>query len=193
MKPKSVCFAVTLAMLHPLAVRAGTVSFWPETTDIVIGVDDPIVNIHVLLTSLDMLSGLEGFLIVIGSHDGVEMINFSPMHYFAGSFPAGIYPSDIETGYVFWAPYDIPFFIGTLTVDTSGLLPGTYELLVDADFDERSFALLSPDLEPLYGLATIQIVPDPATISLLAAGMALTMLRRDRTRRKACGTEIEKP
>ena len=60
--------------------------------------------------------------------------------------------------------------------------PGTYEFVVDADFDDRSFAASAGiPIEPLFGVGTIQIVPAPGTLGLLGLG-SLVAVHRQRQR-----------
>lgn len=184
LRPKSTSLVAALPLLLPCVVRAGIVSFTPETTEIVLGVDDPIVEIDVTLASVDSLQ-FDAFDIVIGTHSGAEIVSISlslEMIYQQackwGCYPAGIYPSDLALGAFGFLGLYTPFPIGTLTVDTSGLGPGTYEILVDADFDGRSLAVYGLETEPLYGVGTIQIIPEPTSLTLLALGcFAIKRLR----------------
>jgi hypothetical protein len=70
-----------------------------------------------------------------------------------------------------------PLSIGTLSVDTSSAAPGTYEVIVSAAEEQRrvgialSLVASGSTIEPLQGLATITVVPEPSAILLLVVGV----------------------
>jgi hypothetical protein len=94
-------------------------------------------------------------------------------------------PPSINTAYAFeWyvgAVMSSPtssILLGTLTVDMSQVKFGQYAIYVSSDRDSGISYLSTSDdgTEPLFGYAEI-IIPEPATLALLAVG-SLTVLRR---------------
>lgn len=73
--------------------------------------------------------------------------------------------------------------VGRLTIDTTGLPLGTYEIFTDNDAegifgpDGISNAQVNGVKTPLFGAGSFNIVPEPATLGLLAIG-GLAVLRR---------------
>ena len=181
---RSLASVLSVAIWFPVTGFAGAVSFTPDLTEIVLGVDDPIVELDVTIASLDTLTQFDGFDLVMGSHDGLELVGFVPWSFDfcdfgpCSGYPFGLYPSDLIFGAFFAAgAVEPPFFIGTLSIDTSALGPGTYEILVDATFDQRSFVANGLPVEPLFGRGTIQIVPEPGALTFLSLA-GLVILRR---------------
>ena len=68
--------------------------------------------------------------------------------------------------------------LGTLTVDAAGLAAGEYTVMVDSSID-GGFSNLDAS-ESISGFGTVSVVPEPATITLLALA-ALGFLRRRKT------------
>ncbi len=78
-----------------------------------------------------------------------------------------------------------PLLVGTLTVDTSGLLPGALvELGIDPQIELNlvgsAISLVSNGVsqDPLSGVTTITVVPEPAIAGYLAFVMGATMIQR---------------
>ena len=66
-------------------------------------------------------------------------------------------------------------------MDTTGLGPGSYELVIDPAFKEHNFVTWVTPTESLIGLGRIEIVPEPATLALLGIA-SLAVVARRRTR-----------
>ena len=62
-------------------------------------------------------------------------------------------------------------------MDTTGLPNGEYHVNINGDFDQQSFAVIGLPSEALFGVGTINIVPEPATMSLLGLA-SLALIRR---------------
>lgn len=174
----------------------GTVSFTPDKHEIypvhLGGPDSSIVNFDLAIATLDELSGgqFDGMDAVVGSNDGLLVTNFvfsaeasaACFSVFCGmDVPGpGKYESDIKFGFFAAAgTQSLVFPLGTITVDTSGLGVGTYQVMIDQDFDQQSFAALGLPTEGLFGVGTINIVPEPATMTLLGLA-SLALIRRRR-------------
>jgi hypothetical protein len=62
--------------------------------------------------------------------------------------------------------------LGTLSVDTSALPPGTYDVTIDNSYDGTSVLGLNVDVEALRGLGHIRKIPEPTSV-LIFIGMGL--------------------
>jgi len=184
---------LTAVGLSATSALAATVSFAPsplgsETVnvadlptdvkfDLVVGGINQIVGPLGGVSSLDIVVGSEGPLTING-------FLYSPT-WTAGALlpppvpgPFGSYPSDLYFGgaqQLATRPGGPLFNLGTLTVGVpAGTAPGSYFFKVDNAVDQFSF--LNGD-DALNGIGTIQVVPEPATLGLLALG-ALGLIRR---------------
>lgn len=176
--------AVFFVAIACTPASAGRVSFEQSVTVIDPSAGDGLVfSVHIMLDQLDMRE-FEAFNILVGSHD-LRIVDFEfdgvpPCVDCPVPFALGKYPSDLRIGFFSAVgPLDAPFSLGTLTVDASGLALGIYEILVDGEFDFQSRAVSGPHAEALFGVGRIQIVPEPATLTLLGIA-ALGLLRRTR-------------
>ena len=76
----------------------------------------------------------------------------------------------------------IPIMVGTLTIIApGGLVPGTYSVFVDAELETNGVSKTSalgfaPD--PLFGMGTVVVTPEPTTLVLLGVGAVVALRRR---------------
>ena len=192
---KSVTATLSVIVLSVSRAFGGIVTFDPPAVDILpgdIGIDVFFdVSVGIEGPDIDGFDSFDLFFWPISDPYSLEMASFvfSPEAIAAFSF---LY-SD-SSG---WPPYDYQLiiggnsaggtvgtsmFLGTLTVDTSGLSePGdSTTLQVDAQYeiDNLGFrmSLLGDNfgditgMESLYGSAAITIIPEPGTLALLAVG-----------------------
>ncbi len=95
----------------------------------------------------------------------------------------GVYQDEWAVGG--FGPPIASIFVGTITVGNKNkageVLPdGSYSVLVDSARDGGISSLaLGLDSEPLLGLATVNLIPEPAVLTLLGLG-AVGLLRRRR-------------
>ena len=167
--------------------HAGKVSFDPKVhvIDLTAG-DSPVVTFDLALAKLEM-DGFYAIDFVVGS-DNLNIVDFAFDPLIKGCFdcppalPAGLYPSDLAVSFLSsWGPRRAPLALGTLTVDVTGLGPGSYELVIDPAFKEHNFVTWVTPTESLIGLGRIEIVPEPATLALLGfASLAVVCRRRTR-------------
>lgn len=195
-------FAVVLLVIGFAHVSAfgGVISFDPDKATVDRSLGDPdLVKLDVFIGDLGAIGDAAGsFNFVFGSNDGLELDSFvfdqALIDLTIISIPpsvqdnqrSDIYLDDIQVGIFFvLGVVDTsagPVRIGSLTVDTTGLAESEtpYQVLVDGDFDQESAASNGP-FELLFGTASVNVIPEPATISLLGLA-SLALLRR---RRKA--------
>ncbi len=180
--------AVLLVVFATSNVLAGTVTFTPLTSTSVLEGETIRFEIGVEPTGFDSFN-LVG--ITTGSDDGLQImsLDFSQEWADAQAFPppipaepAGSYASDLFFGGFLSTPAP-SFTIGTLTVGTTGLATGDYQILVDGDADVGlSFIALDAAEELLFGSAGVTVlVPEPATLALLGLGGIAVLRRRRRS------------
>ncbi len=84
-------------------------------------------------------------------------------------------------GGAFRRPLNSPLTIGTMSIDVpADALPGTYGIFLDPVEDSFSSLLIGTTNEPLFGEAFIHVIPEPATLALLACGVAAMAISRRR-------------
>lgn len=187
--------ATSLAVLaFATSSWAGTVDFLPGAANVLPG-DTATFNVVV---SSSELATFDTVFLVIGSDvprdldmtyapSFVDLTTVDP----GAPAPFGIYAPDRDVafgGNRFATPaFQAPLLIGTLSIDTTGLLEGSsYDIWVstsreenDLGFSLTALALGTGASEGLEGAATLNIVPEPATLMMLAmGGMAVAYRRR---------------
>ncbi len=181
---KRVAVVMLLVTFVSSSAFAGTITFTPDKATVLAGEK---VKFDLTLSSLDVLSAFDSIDVVVGAPDGLVIQDFVfSAESIAGSIfqavtpDVGKYIDDTKFGFFGLAPLGTPFNLGSLTVDTTGLEIGKYTLVVSFDTDLQSTATLSGLSEPLFGSASVNVIPEPATISLL--GLAtLALIRRRKT------------
>lgn len=123
--------------------------------------------------------------VVIGSNYSANLsFSYSPawLGSFANvsppTFGIGFYDHDVFVGGNNPSPVGASLPLGTVTIDTTGMLPGSYAVSIDNGHDGLSLLGLNAQTEPLYGQGLYVIVPEPTTTALLVG--ALLLVRRNR-------------
>ncbi|GAG17226.1 unnamed protein product, partial [marine sediment metagenome] len=117
-----------------------------------------------------------------------ETVN--PIAYDVGFYPHDVYLSSYNAS----ASVGTSVWLGEITIGTTNLVPGVYEVVIDNAFDGISTLGLGiegeqgdPQFEPLSGKGTFTVIPEPASLLLLYGGISLLCLAR-RARRRSSGT-----
>lgn len=184
---KNVAVVSVLIGLISSSALGGMVGFDPSDTMIDRNVAPPgvfTVDVSIAATSLATYSSAD---VVFGSDDGLTIMDFTwntpgVTRFFDSIAADPAYASAIKIGYFGTeSPSPSSQLLGTLTVDATGLADGEYNIVVNAENDGGASKVTSgTDVDLLFGGATVNITPEPMTLSLLGLG-ALALLRRRRT------------
>ena len=202
---RTALIAGVLALMVCVRAPAGTVHFDPPSATIMPGTQSVEFEITISANTLSIFDTVNG--IVSGdlgvslafeySDSFLESVTFIPPPPPCGIISCDPYwwwPTNLAHpvdfgGNRFVIPgisdgWSSPLLVGTLYVDTSRLTPGDEkQVFIDPDLESSlvgasaSLIALGINQEPIAGMATITVVPEPATIGILLAG-SLLMLRR---------------
>ncbi len=166
------------------ASLAATATFDPPLVEIQAGTP-ALFDVYVAVESLSAFDAAD---ILIGS-DEVPDVSFTYSPDWEAAMAGFVTPITYDTGTygqdVFVGGFSIAgaiqggLWVGTLTVETTGLAEGDYPIVVDGTADGMSRLTLAGNWEPLSGAGTVRI-PEPATLALLAFGALVLARRRSR-------------
>ncbi len=184
---------LTAVGLSATSVLGATVTFAPNPggSDTVNAASLPTtIDFELIVGSIPAVNGALGGVssldVVVGSDGPLTINSFAYSQSFIDGallpptppVPFAAYPNDLYFGGAQRAtgrPAGPTYTLGVLRVGVpAGLAPGDYTFKVDNTFDQFSF--LNGD-DALNGVGTVHVVPEPATLGLLALG-ALGLIRR---------------
>lgn len=73
--------------------------------------------------------------------------------------------------------------VGTLSIDTTGMLPGFYDVLVDNDYDGESEVVNIGEGsagDALFGAFSFEVTPEPASVAFVTLAIPAILRRRSR-------------
>lgn len=179
---KSVSLSVVALLGIAAASAAATATFEPPLVEVPAGTP-ALFDVYVAVESLSAFDAAD---ILIGSNDVPDLsFAYSPdweaaMAGFVTpiTYDSGAYGQDVFVGgFSVAGAIQGSLWVGTLTVDTTGLVEGDYPVFVDGTTDGMSRLTLAGNWEPLSGAGTVRI-PEPATVGLLAFGVLVVSRRR---------------
>ncbi len=183
-------FVVTSAagLVFAPAVSAATVSFDPPEVTINVSAQPAIIDFDVILLPTQENESIDNFNLVIGSDSlTIASWEFDPAantdvicDFGPCVRETGIYESDLLVGTFITRILVLPQRVGTLTVLVDGLSPGDYEFGIDTARDGFS----NVGSSDVHAMATVRVIPEPATVVFLAFGLGVWVLSlRTRSRR----------
>jgi hypothetical protein len=171
--------------------ETGVIGFNPPMVIIDRAVDPPLFTIELFVQS-SALTSFNVVDVVVGSNDGLELVDFDFDPGLNGLLETihnpgpGYYLDDIKFGY--FHPENFlqnGVVLGDLFVDTTGLPNGDYYLLIDWEIDQGSSKVHNTNnsqVDFVTGSALVRIIPEPATLTLLGLSLAAAGSRRRRMR-----------
>lgn len=116
----------------------------------------------------------------LGSNDGLD-VSFALGAALSGWVPApavsdsnAVYADGVFIdGFTLLGPTAVPVLLGVMTVDAAGLAGGMYGFEVSGQFGGTTPGAR----DPIEGAGMVNVIPEPASLSLLALG-ALGLIRR---------------
>ena len=193
--------AIAFGLCSTLAL-AGTVHFDPPSATITPGTQNVSFEVSVSWETLATADTVNAIIVAV---DGVEL-DFDLAQSFINTTtvpPPEPGPQTVYCGHHGCVPPHVglggnnfsangwtsPLLVGTLTVDTSELMTeDIIQIVVDPDTEPDYFgtsvSLIGSGVhqEVISGSTSIRVVPEPATVSVLLAGLMVTIYRRGRVR-----------
>ncbi|MCP4591094.1 MAG: PEP-CTERM sorting domain-containing protein [bacterium] len=178
--------AVAVVLLLAAPSFGGYADFTPAIVDNVIAGTPIIVDVDLVE---DGLGDFDAAFALIGS-DSATNLSFSFSTDWTTEFSTTYGPTNADGGLYAQGVYVGGeggsgvggITMGTLTIDTTGMLDGDYTVEIDSGYDDDTSGLYSgygeeEDFEDLYGVFDFTIVPEPSGLALMALGV-VAMLRR---------------
>lgn len=172
---RKVCSLLILLTLGSAAADGAVAVFDPPHIDLLLPGDPAIFEITL---TADSLEGFNWADVVIGIDEANALLSFDYSSQWENAFAnvspvtydGGFYLHDVYAGGNNPSSVGTELTLGTLTVDTTNLSEGPYEVTIDYGLDGISSLGLDAQSEPLNGHGTF---PEPTSLLLLAAGFGV--------------------
>lgn len=179
-------FVASLVVVAFVSTSAfgGIVTFDPAVVAVSAG-DAAVFNVGVVaeapldagFTNGDFVFGSNDMPFVDFSYDA-EWLAATTFQPTASYDITGLYLHDLFVGGSAPSAFGPALALGTITLDTTGLADGTYDVVVSADNDYDTSRLgLGATADRLFGMGQI-VIPEPATLALLGLGGLVALRRR---------------